>query len=74
MVRIRVRARTRVRVGVRSGARVRVHPGVAAAALQGLHDLVFADPGADYISITLIPLLSYALYRMVALPLTLSAP
>ena len=28
--------------------RVSVHPGVAAAAMLGLHDLVFADPGADY--------------------------
>jgi len=36
---------------------VRVHLGVAAAAVRGLHDLVFADPGAVYRQIDSILLL-----------------
>ena len=46
---LKSRVRNGVRVRVREvEPKVRVHPGVAAAAVQGLHDLVFAHPGADY--------------------------
>jgi len=63
LVRVMVSTRVRVRVNVSApGPRVRpmvrVDPGVAAAAIQGLHDLVFAGPGADYIRTSLILLLT----------------
>ena len=35
-------------LGLEVESRVRVHPGVGAAAVQALHNLVFADPGAVY--------------------------
>jgi len=62
MVMASTRVRVRVRVsapGPRIRPMVRVHPGVAAVAIQALHDLGFAGPGADYIRNSLILLLLY---------------
>ena len=37
--------------------------GLGLVSIQGLHDLVFADPGADYIRTLKIPLLSVFYYN-----------
>jgi len=47
-----------VKVKGQTGPRVTVNPGVAAAAVQGLHNLVFADPEVVYIRTVPISLLA----------------